>query len=297
MAITNATKRNLSIAVVCLIIVGGFSYYNYFFKVQKNNPSTEGQVQAKPATNIKMASSTTDWKEQFLKFSSLYGSSTDYIATEKINKGTTSEPNTLTDQFGRDFFTHYVVLKQTGTIDNTNSVNSVAEQLISTSLYAATPKTYSSQELSLDVTNDYSSYNSRIQTIMALYDFEKSELTIAQEAIVKEDDKALENIAPIIDVYQKIIDGLLGTPVPSTIKQSHLDLINGFSTMKFVAESFKESKKDPLRGLIGTNTYIQGVQTIVNAINGIKTDLENRNIQFIVNTQLLSALFNAKIVQ
>jgi hypothetical protein len=72
-----------------------------------------------------------------------------------------------------------------------------------------------------------------------------------------------------------------------------LNLLNGFSTMKFVAESLNSVNEDPMRGVIGVSAYLNGVDQLVSALRSIRDSLGTQGISFDFNENMIITMLDA----
>ena len=72
-----------------------------------------------------------------------------------------------------------------------------------------------------------------------------------------------------------------------------INLINGFSTMKFNAESLQVVHTDPLRGLLGINNYQDGIQQIIDAITSMRKNMEARGGKLIFDGTFINVMLSS----
>ncbi len=206
-------------------------------------------------------------------------------ATDTPRTTISSDPNlTQTDKLARDFFAHYVELKQAGMSNDKDSQAEITNTLIQNGLLAATPKLHTPKEIKTKVDNSVAAktlYGNEIGLVFKQNQLlGRDEAVIAKESQEQEDPEILKEIDPIIAKYKAIIAGLLKISVPSDIASLHLDLINAVSRFLFVAESYRQMGVDPIRGLQGAKEHIPAGQALADAFQAIRNLLLGSGIKY-----------------
>lgn len=299
MALPHPRTQTVIIFSICALAVLATAYYNGVFSPSKPtfdaNIASNGQayVQTPIISADLKAASSSDWQKDFLGSGGAKNNTGAFVL--KTTSASSTEALTLTDQFGRKFFVNYLTLKQSGGIKDAAAISAAADQMVTSGLYATQAKKYSISNIIVraDISDaSLRSYTTSVNSIISQYSFPKNEAMIAQEALSLKTSTKLTDLNPLIAAHTRIVTQLLALSVPSTLKQQHIDLINGFSTMKFVGESLRDSEKDPLKGIIGTNTYLEGTAQIVNALKDMRDTLATKGVTFDPSAAMLSTLLN-----
>jgi hypothetical protein len=215
------------------------------------------------------------------------------VAAETAGVRTPTADLTLTDRLGRSFFTKYAELRQTGLLDNPDLVNTLTNQVIGASIYGTNPSQYSMKDVRVSPLSDpvtLEIYGQSLNRVLDEYSTAKSEVVIARDACLTGNPEMLEEIDPIISNYQAMAEKLLAIPVPQPLAEAHLETINSLLTMKFVAESLRVSYVDPLRGIVGTDMYLRGVQRFVGALKMTNDYMQARAVSFDLSGRILQVL-------
>ena len=292
MAIARPRLQTLIVSVVCIAAVAVALF------MTKNDRNSEENIIAlgdtKPTetyttSDINNSSSSADWKKSFAdgKNSTSNSTSTSSFITDG---------DSMTAIFGKAALVSYMALKQTGMNTDTNSVDAAGQVVISTAVNSKTPKLYVLSELKTTLRADkdtLNTFNTAIANSFSLYNVKQNEVVIANSAVAQKNYDLLTKIAPIVKNYQQIIDSLKKVQTPSVLSMDMINLINGFSTMKFNAESLQVVHTDPLRGLLGINNYQDGIQQIIDAITSMRKNMEARGGKLIFDGTFINVMLSS----
>ncbi len=282
MAKTYLHKQTITIAIVCILAVGGTAAYVYSepAPVQPQNVAVEDtQVN----TNI-ISASSTDWQKQF--FDTTGGAKV--ITGGQTQAQTASDtPLTLTDKLGRDFFARFIELKQNNLDTNPQLVQGMIDQaLANTEVAGVQAKVYTDKDVV--VLNNSSAeavrtYVNAIALISKKYPLENGSADIALSAFEKNNMNLLAQIDPIISNFKKTSEALVATPVPSALLQYHLSLINSVNSMAVISQSLRNIEGDPVQSIVSLGNYANTQTTIIATLLGIQSYLNTNHITFTQN--------------
>jgi hypothetical protein len=77
-----------------------------------------------------------------------------------------------------------------------------------------------------------------------------------------------------------MIQMLLALRVPSELRESHLDFLNGVSTSLFIATSLRATPQDPVKALAGLSKQESGTLLLHSGYQGIRESLADKGITF-----------------
>jgi len=281
-------KHTAIIFVVCLIIVAGTSFYVYgspkIVTSQKMDFRSTDKVT--PVTGLQNTASSQDWQKQFLDNSS----NTAYKAPPKVIKTAEQEtPLTATDLLGRNFFSKYLELRRSGQTENSQSVNQATNQIISQSLAGlAAPKAYTTKDIiiiaTVDETLALKQYAEALISILKNGLPAKNEAEIAMNAFEKNDLTLLAGIDGIVDGYVSALNKLRTTPVPQSISQYHLDLINALSLQIYNAQGLRRAESDPVTALAAVGLEVKSLESIALALGRMQNVFAKAGITFVLPT-------------
>lgn len=291
MAIARPRLQTLIVSVVCIAAVAIVLLMSKSDKSPNQNIiALEEASSTETYTNsdIGSASSSTDWKKSFASGG---------VATSKSNSTSTSitDGDNMTAIFGKAALVSYMALKQSGLNTDPNSVDAAGQTVISSAVNSKTPKLYVISDLKTTLRTDaktLAAFNAAVARSFSLYNVKQNEVVIANLAVAQKDFDLLKKIAPIVKNYQQIIDSLRNIQTPSVLSMDMINLINGFSTMKFNAESLQVLHSDPLRGLLGINNYQDGVQQIIDAILSMRKNMEARGGKLIFDGTFINVMLS-----
>ena len=280
-------KQTLFIFFICLILVLGTAIFVNGF------PSTKKQVSYKNDSNktVVVANDNTEvsgspeWEKSFFdeqeKVSVKNTKNLEKVAPAKENLNPT-------DLFGRNFFTKYTELRQSGLTNNTSAVNNAVSELIGESLTGIKgPTMYTLKDIKSTTNVDTESVRQYAQNLMSILgDWmpAKNEVEILTSALESGDMEKLKEIDKIVVGYKTALNRLKATDVPETLALPHLNLINGISMQIFNAESLRNADKDPLTGLAAISLEVKSLETIALAIGKMQNIFSLAGISFVTPT-------------
>lgn len=281
------SKQTFIIFIICLFSVIGTSFLVNGFPSTKNKVVYQNtSVQPKIITNDNVSiEEDTEWKKAFLDTNSKINlnSSKTNSADKTVKKDEVLNP---TELLGRNFFTKYVQLRQSGLTADTSAINTIANQIISDGISSIKgPNSYTTKDITILAGSDISIIKKYAEDLLKILKDsmpQKNEAEIAMMAFESGDMSLLQEIDKIVIGYKNAVNKLVSTPVPQILAQYHLDLINGLSKQVFNAQSLRNSDKDPLTGLAAIGTEIKSLQAIANAIAGMQNVFTNQGIVFVL---------------
>lgn len=269
MAILYPHKQTVIIFIVCVVVVGAVTWYSHGLNITQiqNQKGTNTTASA----NIDQISTTdvsNDWQKQF------FGSATSSVklSAKKPANTTAETPLSFTDQLGRDYFSQYMMAMQAGLDSDPNVTNSINNRFIERVANAANPTIYSMKDIYLIsdknievITNYKKNLTYTLQNMPS-----DDAATIANDAFNNGDMESLSKIDRIVNGYEAVAMSLRTMPVPQSVAQYHLDLLNGISITLYNAKSLRNVEKDPVQGLAAVGIYIVGLENISTALNNIQ---------------------------
>lgn len=280
MAISYPRSQTFIIALVCMATVAGALLYMRQPQPSRKSAAVTALAPTLEKTYVYEASATSDdWKKQFFKAES------DTVASKKTAVvAKTTEPLTLTDTMGRNFFTSYIQLKQGNLTGNQEVVQNAVDYAIrNTVTAAAQPRFYTLQDLRVSADDSPATvhaYGNAVASAFALYVPRTDPANIAIDAFEKGDMSVLSGIDPIITGYARAIAALIAISVPSSLGESHLDLINGLSSVRYVAQGLRNSDKDPMQAMVALGTYGAALSSLQGALKDLKRYFDAKSIAF-----------------
>ena len=278
MAFSSLRLQTPLIFVVCAVAVLATALYVRQGKSRDYAPVATVDVISE---NEAPRSTSDSWRSQFFSI----GTST--APAPKASTGTAkqnTEPLTLTDQIGRNFFTSYVQLQQGNLIGNETAVQNAVDYTIDTSLESAlAPRLYTLADVRVSAdagTAALHGYGNTLVSTFAAHMPTTDAAMIATEALEKQDFSILASIDPVITGHQRMISAMLALSVPKPLEQYHLDLLNGLSRSLYIAQGLRATEKDPMQALVALGTYAPAKNTINTALQGLNVYFRSYGVLF-----------------
>jgi hypothetical protein len=149
---------------------------------------------------------------------------------------------------------------------------------------ASKPKTYTTQNLTVvgDTNASLKAYGNAV--IQILIDHpnasEKATLLAVSTATDKNDASQLKKLPAINAEYKAILAELLTVPTPKTLSPLHVAVINSYSIIVASYPDMQASLSDPLRGIVGLQTYEAQLDILIRLYTNIAQNLNKDGILF-----------------
>jgi hypothetical protein len=182
--------------------------------------------------------------------------------TKKISDtkfGTSTENITLSDQLGRDLFSRYMSMKQSGQSGDIRNQELLVKELLENKDYSIKIKTYSPSDIKSrkDTSNEsVRKYGNELGKIFKTYMIEsQNEGVIVRDSIVSQNPALLDKLIPIIASYKNILNESLKIEVPENAVYIHLNIVNNLNSLIYSVESMSKIYADPIVALLGLTAY------------------------------------------
>ena len=272
-------KQTVVIFILCALAVGVIAFYVYGgFTVTGTSSGRQSGVATAAVQNL--STSNVDWQKQFLGAAA---NTSAFKATGTMVASKNDAGLTAVDDLGRNFFTKYAELRQSGLTTDPQTVNDAMGQVASQAVSELSgPKVYSLKDIviggnSRTVT---SAYGNAVVLVFRDYMPKQNEAVVAQQAFDDNDMSELAQINPIISSYKDAISLLIKIPTPQPLAQYHVNLINGLSIALYNAESFRHVDTDPVRGLAAVGLEMVWLKDVSLAIADIQNYFIGAGIPF-----------------
>jgi hypothetical protein len=275
MAFSKSHSQIIFASILCFIIIAGAFWYtnSQKFNTEPKNTALNIDSSASTTKDETFFESSDEWKLQFTKSQNENNSS---------GSTTDNEPETLTNQLGRNFFVNFIALQQKDKLNDDDAIQSVVDNLIySTALELPIEKTYSILDLKVNKDNSVESfkkYGNDLMQSFSQYGPKEDAFNIAQEALEKNNFSRLTEIDSIINSFEITISILKDIPVPYECSIYHLNLINSLSKAKLVAHNMKKVDTDPTLSLYALNDYIVSREDTREALIKIKETIISKGV-------------------
>lgn len=168
-------------------------------------------------------------------------------------------PDTLTDQFAREFFEKMVRSKGNDPI--VGDSQQIIDEALSSYAVKATDEVLTTKDII--VGNDNSgaavrNYINEIVTIQNNYPLDENtpnELVIFKEAVAADDKEALAQLDPIIAAYEGMLRDSKALSVPPDLASAHLDYLNALTAVGADITAFSQAFDDPLYSMLRLKRY------------------------------------------
>ncbi len=280
MSLSRQHIQTLVILIVCILAVAGAGYAAYGGPLGKKTDQVkrDDAIISTSSTEQNAITPSGDWKKQFLT-----GSST--IRASGATKTTvSSEPETLTRQFGKKFFEQYMYLKQHNLSEDPQAIKTLVDQTTSDLVDAAPQaRVYDVREVTISTASDAASeriYANAVGVIFSAHMPHADAATVALQALENEDPSQIKNVESIADSYDAILTGILATPAPASLAAFHVHLVNGVSAIAFGSRGMTKVFTDPIQSIAALATYEKSLGQLRDGLLDLKFIFSQHGIQF-----------------
>lgn len=279
----NFWKNSLLITIAILLIGGSFVFVNYKNEHDKEEYiakelTISNDLNESPQEVDTDGDGSKDWEEILVgtnpNDAKSKPSPTKSPTTADITKNKDSEKLEPIDLVSREFFARYMELRQIGASKDKLNQQDLAVKTAG-NIILETPVKYKIEIVLTKPDNGNTGVQQYGDEIGAIFKKNavqaRNEAVIARDSVQKEDPELLKEIDPSIASYKKTISELLKLRVPQTVAPLHLDLINGMNDFLFLAQSFRNSGVDPIKGLQAVAYYPVASKNFSDAVIAIKS--------------------------
>jgi hypothetical protein len=262
--------------LIAILLVGGAFVLAEYRNKQAEIVYIEPTIST--STDLQNLSDSTDWKKILLANDK--NSSTTIKDLTKKN-----EKLTPIDMLSRNFFARYMELRQTGNIDDPASQQDLINQVLKDGIVLATPKIYKYTDILVkedDSNEAIKQYGNDLAAVLKTYSVNsRNEGVIVKDAFDKKDMSILNELNPILNSYQKILNGVLKIPTTKSMAANHLNLVNLLSSSIFMIESYKKSVNDPMAGIQAISLGVKNGDDSIIIFDSIRKSISSHSITYL----------------
>jgi hypothetical protein len=192
---------------------------------------------------------------------------------------------TATDKFAQDFFTEYLLLKDSEGVVDEYGKNLLIESTISKVLDSDDSLigyTNSDLIISDNIDKDFVRvYGNTLGRIIFDNSPETdSESDILNKIIAGGSKEEVRKIDIIISSYNNTAKEMFSVSVPKDAVEKHIDLIESIEQISKYIEDIGVINEDPIRAIVGIEGYERGILTLDNSLNNLRNYFANKGVIF-----------------
>jgi hypothetical protein len=195
-----------------------------------------------------------------------------------------AESSNITDSVGKSLLINLGSAKSQGLGDDIPTQNQIVAQAAAQIAASKPNKVYTSADLTIvaDSPATLKAYGNGVIQILDQNPAasEAATLTAVGNATDKNDASELDALPPIGDAYASIVTQLLALPVPKTLSPFDLSTINTYSAMVATYPDMEATLTDPLRGIVGMQTFEAQLDLLGKVFTNIASALNKDGILF-----------------
>lgn len=203
------------------------------------------------------------------------------IARKNPN-ATTATSSNQTEQFSREFLTTILAINASGA-DKDSVMKAATEQIAARFAQEGATSVFSENDLSLvnnPTQKDRLNYKNAMELIAQKYKNDQLgyELEYISQIVGKNNTTVVPKLEKISTAYANMAHELSQIPIPSDIKQTHLDLINGFANTSLSITKMKQAQDDSVLALLGISQYSKAYAQMENAFTALADYYKNNDM-------------------
>jgi hypothetical protein len=292
--------RIILLLILIVVVSGSMSIYNYFKNKKDSTPTGLPTHTIRVSDDIMVSdivakdtnlNGIPDWEE------SLWGlnpttdgqKNKEFIESKRAesasgidtNSISSAEPENETDRLAREFFSSFMALKQSNTL-NTNAIqnigDSIGQKVGSTNL----PDIYLVNEIKTVAASKAAlqKYQSDLEKVTTKYqnaDF-GNELAIMADAMQNEEPTSAQDLSTIANTYRSMAKEMSKITTPKNVIRDHLELVNSYAKMGTALDKMSEVLDNPIVATTGTVMYARYTKEINQIVESIKTTFIDNGI-------------------
>jgi len=193
--------------------------------------------------------------------------------SDKLNTDTPS----VTEEFTKDILSSYI--NPDGTVKKGVNPQDVIKKI--TSLGLSVPfKSYELADILVSSSAKPHDYGNNISEIIAHYGYEKDDVQVFQDAVLKKDQASLTIIAQQSTTYGGLRNELLKIEAPTVLTSDHLRLVNLISKISADLNGMSKLYTDPIASITALSAYERDVRQLYEALLSIQATLQKENVSY-----------------
>ncbi|HTH93574.1 MAG TPA: hypothetical protein VL576_03800 [Candidatus Paceibacterota bacterium] len=258
-------RGGIALGIILVILIVQTNWFRGFFtkKSGHQTPQAVGDLIAKDSNG----NGIPDWEERLwgLDPTVLYTdgkSNVEIIKEKEAAAGIKPDTNnatqlTETDQLAQSLFSLTSAVGQSNDINSDATIENAAANLganvpignINDHYYLKDIKTIKTTPQSVQT------YQKQLAAIISTYDPNTADINVVVQALQTGDFSGLGDLVPAAATYRSFADKIAKVPVPISIAQSQLDIMNGFYGMADSFQYLVAIQNDGIQGLTGIVAY------------------------------------------
>jgi hypothetical protein len=192
-----------------------------------------------------------------------------------------------TDKFAQEFFASLSAMKQGGQIDE-DTIKNVSASLGQNIVDPTMTDKYTENDIQLDDNDGVDRqevYYLNAQKLFEQYKKEglgdELEITgqiVSSQSTMINDPDSINKLLKIADAYQAYAQEMTKTPVPQSLAQYHLQIINSANNTGIAVRNMSKVVDDPIVGLSGLSQYQKYSEDLISSVEKLETILSNNGI-------------------
>lgn len=266
-------KKVYAVLIICLALIASSFILSRKPQIKTSSESIDATNTINLDVTADAKTSNPDWSNMLTKTVKNISST----STGDIKYGPDDfNPNLVTARMARDVFYEYLQAANNGSISQ-DQIDEIVNKTLSNPDYSIAPGvTYTKTNIKItsdNTTDAYKKYSQQFNLILSKRMQEVKTLNDPMAIMIKlsqsDDPKKLLDLDKIISATKGLIEDLVKLPVPSSIQQLHLGMINASSALLTDIQAMRNINADPVSSLIAIKSYGQHYSDFIGALGNI----------------------------
>ena len=191
------------------------------------------------------------------------------------------KPTTFTGKFSEAFFTDYLGGRMNSETLGENDKKALVESAVRSIESNTASKVYTMSEILLvpDSEDALHAYGNQMVEIVNRHSIKNElETSILKRALEQNDPAILNDLAPIRQVYERVLSDSLAVPVPQSVAVAHTNIMTAYAGVLNDISGMEQAFSDPLLALASLQKYEKDMNYLYENIKKTVTILISNNV-------------------
>lgn len=255
-------RFNVTLAICLSVVLVGFASWQRF------------STSSKPLPTLVAAENTSAGNQDVADTQAAYQQLLETASTNPPTASTPKKPLSNSDLIGRGLINDYLALLQSGKEIDNNALNNLAQKYVADIPSLTQAKTVTSIRTAPDKAENFQIYADAISKIYNSYSSKINAIPVNKSDLDSLNPRAYSYLTAFSDAYRDAASALENVPVPETLAQTHLALINTYLSSAEAAKEISQADADSaaaFSGLVVFNNNLEREDALLAKISGVLT--------------------------
>ncbi len=228
--------------------------------------------------------SIPDWEEKLLGTDPSQKNEYPKAPAPEITADEEPIPDTATTRFMQSVVGTYITKTLNGTPPDEGGKQKLIDDAIAGASRYTTDRLFTEKDLFVSASETDESIKTYGNLLGSAFNKNpgnnENEFLILKRALDSENKEELALLDPKIQAYRKTLDEMRAIPVPPSLKEEHLSLLNKILTVHNTIVTMRRAFEDPLPALMRAQEYFTHIEHLSQALSQITVRLKDKRITY-----------------